>query len=440
MVFGGAGSALAEPGMVIVGEHSAAIEATGTGSHVVKGLRIFKAGSFKDSRGVKRTWTTDHLQQMVAHYNYLKDSGVLVDVPIRENHTVGNVSGVVGYFVKVYVDPTDPNFLVADIEFTEPTAFSKWERGTFRSRSLEIAAYETNTGETYFPTVVGLAFVDIPAVEGLHSQSTAPLSFSHAVADKETPQMDPRSLEAWLAAGKTAEEWAAACTYAKEQEDQFLAACNYAQALEDHFKNAEQLGLPKEPAQHQKQPPVPPVLPGGQPQPPAPLTFQIGGQMVSDPTQVQTYIHGLEIKLDTLVKDGRIEYVQKLAADNKIPANMVESETEFVSSLSDEQFLAYRKSKDAAPAHPLFGTYGQQGQQQGQMVGGPQAGGIPGSFGPANPGAPTMFGAQPSQLDELTSAEEIVDQHQRSGKPIEFIKSTKSFKILEAAGKAPNLG
>lgn len=243
--------------------------------------------------------------------------------------------------------------------------------------------------------------------------------------------MDPNSLEAWLAAGKTADEWTAAVNHAAAVE-QFTKACNYAKALEDHFKQGEQLGLPKpgEPANHQQQqqpPALPPALlpPNQQQQPPAPLTFAINGSMVSDPQAVQTHIHTLEQFQQETIEGGRIEYVKALVTGNKMPKTMEADTLAQVVTFTDQQWGLFKKSWDTAPVNGLLANHGAPGGNQ-------QGPGQPGqpAFGQPDGGAP---------LNDLETAKEIVAQHQRSGKPAEFIKDTKSFKRLEAAGQAPEL-
>lgn len=425
--------AIAEPNFMVANQFAKqpVIEATPRGTHVLRGIRIFKSGTFKDSLGIERTWTDDHLNKMVVNFNTLRRLGAFVDVPVRANHT-GDVRDVVGYFSGMYIDPEDHQFLAADIEFTEPDAISKWNRGTFRSRSSEIGMYETNDGTTYFPTVVGLAFVDIGAVEGLHNKApNTQFTYEHNIVDKESTDMN---LEQWLAAGHKAEDWVSAVQYAA-----WVQAVNYAQALQEHFNQAEQLGVqpgtapvvtpepivtppannPLDALQHrqqQTQPPAPVVTP-------APvITFSLNGAQVQNYTQVQAHIHALEQFREETVKGGRIEFVNNLVTANKLPSTQLPAELAFVETLSDNQWASYRARWDAAPVHSLFGNYG---QQNGAPLD-PSAGQL--GFGQSDPNAP---------LDELATAQEIVAQHGRAGKSEDFIKNTKSYAMLAKNNKAP---
>lgn len=133
--------------------------------NVVKDLPIFRTGKVKDSKGRSHTWTRNDLDAMVTNFSALKASGTFPNVPVRANHS-RDVNQVGGYYLDVR---RKGNILYADIEFTEPDMRAKYERKTFRSRSIEIGAYESNDGAVTFPAVMGLAFCDIPAVEGLFS-------------------------------------------------------------------------------------------------------------------------------------------------------------------------------------------------------------------------------------------------------------------------------
>lgn len=156
------------------GTYSIAVNENGTA--MVTGLEVFRAGTFRDSMGDQMTWTEAHLDMMVAHFALLRDNGSFPDVPFRSDHSF-SVDKVVGYFEGL---ARVGDKLTADVLLTEPTAVEKFNRGTYRSRSLEVGMYVTNDEAPYFPVVMGCAFVDIPAVEGLHrnGQSVKAFNFS----------------------------------------------------------------------------------------------------------------------------------------------------------------------------------------------------------------------------------------------------------------------
>lgn len=134
-------------------------------------IKVFRTGAVKDSKGRAREWTRSDLDKMVTNFIDLRDSGILPNVPVRENHS-RDVRQIGGYITGLHVasEPAADGrfYLEADLDLTEPEVRNRYNRGTYRNRSIEIGAYETNTGEIYFPVVLGLAFCDIPAVEGLY--------------------------------------------------------------------------------------------------------------------------------------------------------------------------------------------------------------------------------------------------------------------------------
>ncbi|MDP9013787.1 MAG: hypothetical protein M3O41_14255 [Pseudomonadota bacterium] len=129
------------------------------------GLRVFRSGSFADSEGVRRRYTRADLDKMAVNYHTLVEKGLLPNVPVREDHS-RSIKSVVGYFTDVR---RDGNFLVADIEFTEESAVQKYTSKTYRARSAEVGSYTDNDGNDYSPAILGVAFCDIPAVEGLYA-------------------------------------------------------------------------------------------------------------------------------------------------------------------------------------------------------------------------------------------------------------------------------
>lgn len=287
----------------------------------VHGLKIFRAGTFKDSMGNEATWDPIHLSQMELHFSHLHNSGTFPNVPLREGH-VFNIQSVIGYVTRVF---RDGNYLRADLQFTEPDKFAKWVRGTYRARSLEVSAYESNAGATYWPTVFGLAFVDIPAVEGLYSKQDG----KGHVYEQVTP---------------LAENGTPATTTPPNPPAQSPPA----QPAATNFTNV----------------PAPAMT-----APPSAQSFTINqGQKdeckVQDFTAVQAHITQLETRNRTLethfqesVKAARNNFVDQLVKDNKIIAPQAESMKTLAASMNDEQFENFKKVYETAPTAPLLGTF-----------------------------------------------------------------------------------
>jgi hypothetical protein len=259
---------------------------------VVKDLKIFKAATFKDSRGRQRTWTPEELGQIVSNFETLRQGGHLVDVPVREDHSA-TIANVKGYFTAMR---TDGKFLYADVEFTEPDGAEKYKRGTYRSRSIEVGAYETNGADpkTYWPVATGLAFVDTGAVEGLYR--------SHNKLENE---VTTETVTFRIRGVETADH-AAVRSYIEELE----AKAN-------------------KPATH---------------------TFRVNGSDETDFAKTQAHIDALETYRSESIERGRVAFVKSLEADRKIASTQVEGLVAFVKDLTPAQYDAWKAVQEGAPA------------------------------------------------------------------------------------------
>jgi len=261
-------------------------------SAVVRNLPIFKAGTFADSMGYTETWTREHLAQMVSNFATLNES--FPNVPVRLDHT-RTIQSVVGYLDGLQ---SDGDLLLVDFTLTEPEAVSRWERGTYRSRSAEIGYWETNDGAGHWPVFQGFAFVDIPSVEGLFSKSDQP---TNARFFREAPVGSTKSEDT-------------------------------------------------------KDPEVDPVK-----QPVAELTkptevakFTIGGKEISDPAEVQAHIARMEQFANEQVAAARTSFAKTLVTDSKLGAPQEEAMTKFALSLDGDQFTKLEAVFSAAPKLPVL--------------------------------------------------------------------------------------
>lgn len=285
------------------------VERLADGTAMVRGLKVFRVGKFRDSMGRPHEWTVAQLNSMVTHFVQLRENLTFPNVPVRRNHS-RNVNDVIGYFESLAVRD---KWLVADLHITEPDAADKIERKTFRSRSLEVGPYVDNNDQAYNPAVLGLAFVDIGAVEGLFNASDAPTNYFTIT---ENPMSD-------------------AATFQQSQLDWAVAAA-YAQGLADAPKPSGGGDL-------------------------APFEFTYGGQKSADPKAVQAYINTLETAAAEQRDAARKSYVEGLATAKKIPATQVDAAQAFVATMTDEQFAAYRKMYDEAPKLSTFEQHSDNG-------------------------------------------------------------------------------
>lgn len=277
-----------------------------TGRKIVRGLKIFKTGTFKDSKGRQRTWTPEDLQAMADNFTRLRDQGVLVDVPVREDHST-SVKSVQGYFTGVH---SDGKFLYADVEFTKAAGAEQYENGTYRSRSIEISPYETNgeDPETHYPVVTGLAFVDIGAVEGLYRHGgTNPEEVP--VADKPAATFRVRGVE----------------TTNADDVQAYIAELEKGSTV----------------------------------------TFRMNGSDESDFAKVQNHIATLEQFRTESLENGRMTFVDRLVTENKLMASQADAEKAFVKCLPGDAYEAYVTSKKDAPVIGIFNRQTGDGDGRG---------------------------------------------------------------------------
>lgn len=279
------------------------LEERDDGTGYVRGVKVFRTGTLTDSRGNKFTWESEHLRAAVENFNALREE--LPNVPIRAGHT-RDVNHLVGYYESLR---TDGRFLFADLDITEPEAFAKIKRKTYRGRSLEIGVFDSSKHGMTWPTVLGLAFVDIPAVSGLYESPVGGTQFT-VITESESmgDQPDTKNLE-----------WA--------------MAAHYAQGLADAPKPAE---LPR---------------------------FQCYGAEVTDYAAVQKHIEELENFQRATAESTRKGFVQKLVDDKRILKPQQEHFENLVVGMTSEQFALFTQGFTDAPAHSLLGEHGVGGSQ-----------------------------------------------------------------------------
>lgn len=344
------------------------------GGTLIEGMPVFRAGTFKDSRGIQATWEPEHLEQMVFNFNLLHDRGIFPNVPVRDGHKelFGNGGTVIGYVVKISHDQ-DSGRLLADFELTDPAAVEKLDNKTFRARSAEVGMYETNDEALYYPVFMGFAFVDIGAVEGLYSKENPQDGFVVLTDSKEHD-----------VSGTQPGKEAVAFTLATGSESDPAKVQAYITSLETKVAGIK-----------------------------PPTVFKVNGVEESDHSKVMAHIAALEGAATEAVEKGRKDFVAALATDaggNKITQPQVEGLTEVALGLDDAAFEKFRAAYDAAPSHPITGRHAQQ----------------------PTPGEPTPKGDEPSELDIL---EEQVAQHRRSGMPeAELVKLSSYTRLQELKG------
>lgn len=377
-------------------------------TNIIKGMKIFRTGRFTDTFGRTNDWTQEHLQAMVNHFTLLRGNPIVVDgetifdgplplIPQRLDHTI-SIKDVIGYFANMYLDPMRPGFLFADVAITEPDHLAKYRRGTYRNRSIEIGSYQDNNGNKYEPVVLGLAFVDLPSVEGLFGrhggQSGQPgndQSFSvGALNQGESMSKTPEHIKAEedLAAAQTALIAAQAAVTAAETArtaaDQLNATLTTSLAEKESLLVAARSGQL------------------------TPQTFSISGAATQDFAAVQAHIVMLETFRNETITTHRTSFVDQLATTGRIANPQKENFTKLALGMSSEQFDIFKAGFDASPALQLFGSIP-------TTVGTPPAGG----------------GAVDFRAARISALQETVASHRRGGMSEDDIKTKPSYIELQ---------
>lgn len=389
---------------------SRTVEETAEGGKLVKAVPVFRTGTFRDSMGDQHTWEQEHLSQMVFHFGMLRDRGVLPNVPQRDGHRsfFGGGGEVVGYVADLRVEGQDEKgntLLVADLEFTEPDAFDKVERGTWRSRSSEIGFYETNDEVMYWPVFMGVAWVDIPAVEGLFSNHNVMDDKFTPVRDDEEGAVSHTNNEPTKGGGGTGtpDPKAGAGEHSAPDPKEGGDGKN----KEGSGEGAGQSPVGGAGDHGQADPPAagtPVTTPGTPAATPTPTVaeFTINGVKTTDFAVVQAHILNLETVLAENREQARKDFVNELASSNRIAATQVDAMQAHAITLNDEQYEAFVKMYEGAPESPLFSHHGQQ----------------------------TTTDPSDSTESEVETLRERVKLHTRSGMNEEKLKETKSHKRL----------
>ena len=398
------------------------VETTESGAQIIRAMSVFRTGTFKDSWGDPHTWESEHLEQMVFNYSMLKNRNILPNVPVRDGHPglFGSGGEVVGYIADLYTingAAYEDGYtrLVADLEITEPDAYGKIERGTWRGRSAEIGFYETNDETMYWPVFMGLAWVDIPAVEGLFSkQQDGGNKFTFirdndqegavAGASKQTQNHNtPGTPGSGSPAG--AQNPAGDGSGQQGTGTETPPAGTEGDNDNEGQKEGAPTGTPDPEGDNESGTDGPPAGTTQHASHNRVHTFRINGVETQDFGQVQSHIDALESAIGEQAETNRREFVTSLANRNLIPATQVDSMTEHALSLTDEQWQAFTKMypEDTAPA-ALFQNHGTNGSESDPS----------GNNGP-------------SEVDTLR---ETVTMHRKSGMPDAKVKETKSYKRL----------
>ena len=282
------------------------------GTADLRGIPVFRAGTFRDSRNIKRKYTISDLDEMVANFSELRET--FPRVPWRVDHGQ-SADDVVGHFTAVR---RDGERLLADVHFSEPEAVGKYQRGTFFNRSAEVGVYRDNNDKIFNPVLRGCAWVDIPAIENLGMFRASDEENQSTEGEGQVP---------------TIEELTADLETANKQIAELTASLDEATAPSDDKTEAK---------------------------------FRIAGADVAEFAAVQAHIDELEKFRTDTVESERTEFVDSLAADGKILESQKASFSAAVSPsvMSAEIFAEFKQGYEEAPTLGVFsGGQAQKGEE-----------------------------------------------------------------------------
>ena len=345
---------------------------------------VFRSGVFRDSMGFQHTWESIHMDQMVAHFDLLKNRGILDSIPVRKGHgsfLSEPMDGLIGWHTglrtKEMKNPTDGAdylYLMADYEILDREAMDKISSGLWRNRSAEVGSYVTNAEAEFWPVYMGVAYVDFSAVEGLnvYNQSSGiGTQFSLMFEDaKEAPVAGTDSTQGTPAQAPP-------------------AAAPATPAVAPVAPVAPHTSVPQTDTSDHSRPAAPSTA-----------AFTLNGKQVTDPAAVQAHINVLEAFQKESGENARKDFLKNLAEGPapKISAAQIPGLEAFALGLSDDQWKAYVASWDAAPAAPLLGLHAASVQQGSTTI----------STAPATPAA---------ELDnQIQVAEGVIEQFRLQGK------------------------
>lgn len=386
------------------------------GTGTIYSVPVFREGTFRDSMGEQHTYLPEHLQQMVFNFTMLRNNGTFPNVPQRDHHRnlFGSGGRVCGFVSDLRAEGSDERgrlLLVADLEFTEPDDLQKVLRGTWRARSAEIGMYEDNDEALFWPVFMGVAWVDIPAVEGLFSKKGAneratmiPIHDEEAPVTKRTDNGNSGAENAPdpSAGQPSGQGQGAPSPGSTSSEPGDEGRSSEGQADGKHQQGSgESTG--NSPGNRTSNHGTAPSAPSGA----SGMTvhqFNIGGSPTTDFAAVQRHIDALEASAREMEHQSRRDFVSNLASTGRIAAPMVDSMAEHVIGLTDDQYEKFRASWEAAPKADLFANHGVDG-------------------GPSTD-------SQTDEEERIEVLRETVSFNRRGGMSDERIEKTNSYKEL----------
>ncbi|ANA87247.1 capsid maturation protease [Gordonia phage Kampe] len=345
----------------------------------VKDFPIFRSGSFEDSMGELTTFDQFLVETIVRNFDYLKDSKVFERPVVRAGHpntfNNGRMESVIGYIEDIRTEnreaPHDHNtytYVISDLIILDKDAIAKIESGLYLNRSAEIGPYKDNTGAMVGPVMLGVAYVDIPAIEGLDAYEKVEglegffFSKKPETKDKDMSGSSMPNLFTFKIGGNDTQDFSRVQGYITDLESQKAT-------VDAQFAQAQ-----------------------------------------AELTAKDTEISALKEFKDSASKNARADYVNKLVEDKKILASSKDDTLALFGMYTDDQFEAAKKVYDKMAPQALLNNYGNQAP--GEQT--------------------TPGGGDETKNKVLEYNKGIIASLQRIRKPAEVIKKTPAYQTVIA--------
>lgn len=410
---------------------------------VLQKVPVFRSGTFRDSMGFQHTWDDIHMQQMVNHWNLLRDRKILESVPVRKGHggfLADPMDTLIGWHTDLVtekranpIDSKEYTYLDADFEILDPAAQDAIDSGLWKNLSAEISSYVTNDEMEFWPVYSGVAYVDFSAVEGLREfskNSKFSLMFEN---ESEAPAVVPADNNngpagqgtSGTGAGQTQTTPPGQAAPPADGQQQTTppgqaappADGNVGQQQTGQVQDDDTTDTGADGADHTKGGTLFVFKLNGQPGVGIPIQG-LSAQQYQAFMGAQAHIDGLEQYRTEQIKGSREDFVKGLASKNVILASDIPELTVAALEMSDSAFAkwsaVYNKMSAPSSNTQLFDQHGAQPQgdsnhnQSGQQV------------------------AADDLQEQIDIQEAIVADHRRSGWSKEKVEGTGSYQKLQA--------
>jgi hypothetical protein len=371
----------------------------GTTALILQKVPVFRSGTFRDSMGYQHTWDDIHMQQMVNHWNLLRDRKILESVPVRKGHggfLSDPMDSLIGWHTNLVtekranpIDGKEYTYLDADFEILDKDAQEKIDSGLWRNLSAEISSYVTNDEMELWPVYSGVAYVDFSAVEGLREFSKNNKQFSLMFEnDKEAPAVGDQNNNGPAQQGTSGT--GEGQTQPTQQTQQTGGTSTEGQQVQQNqtppteqnpaassAETGSTTGTEGDAADHTKGGTMFVFKLNGQPSAGIPIAGLSGVQLQAF-MSAQAHIDSLEGYRQNMIKSHREDFVKGLAEGQNpiILASQIPSLTEAALEMSDSAFAkwsaAFTASAPSSTGTPPQQLFQQHGAQPGDTNGQPQ--------------------------------------------------------------------